>query len=63
MTNAPAYLDYYIFCFMDGTFRISERVEHQWNGKPNLPRKYLDGIYETERDAEAALAQARKAAA
>lgn len=52
------YSDYYIFCMSDGYWHIAPYTEHQWNGKPDLPREY-DRAYETRAAAEAALSSAR----
>jgi len=38
----------------DGNWWIAPKTEHQWNGKPDLPRKF-DTAYRTKRDAYAAL--------
>jgi|HubBroStandDraft_2_1064218.scaffolds.fasta_scaffold269998_3 hypothetical protein len=52
------YLDYYVFQFQDGSWRIAPMTHHQWNGRPDLPRHVLDGVYPSRPAAEAALRQA-----
>jgi hypothetical protein len=51
------YLDYYVFQFMDGSWRIAPMTRHQWNGRPDLPRDVLDVVYATRQAAESALRQ------
>lgn len=51
--------DYYVFQMNDGAFWIAAFTEHQWNGKPDLPREF-DRSYETRADADAALARAKQ---
>ena len=57
-TPGQKFSDYYVFCFMDGTYRIDARTEHQWNGKPDMPREVLDGIYNSKAEARHAIAKA-----
>ena len=53
------FTDYYVFQFMDGTWRIADTTSHQWNGLPSLPRSVADGIHHSEESARNALAFAR----
>jgi hypothetical protein len=52
------YPDYYVFQFMDGTWRIAPTTAHQWNGRPDLPREIRDRSYNRRSAAEAALREA-----
>jgi len=53
------YADYYIFQMNDGNWWIAPATEHEWNGKPTLPRRY-DRSYRTRAKAAAALELARR---